>query len=267
MNKSERTDCITIKEINQILSSYRIGKKPLAKLLGWGETTIIRYVEGDIPTREYSEKLRHIMQDAGYFNKLLEENKSSLTPVAYRKCSQAVNERLLESKIKVVAQHIINKMEGHISLFELQIYLYYVQGFYLALEDKAMFEDEFVYRGEFMPYEEVSEDFAIRKIPRLEIKKNALTEKEKNFINVIVGGLSLYGPSVLERMVGYDLMILKLSRDNDNHRKISKTTIANYFKKLVSDNDIKSITDIYVYLNQIYIMLLKADDFNLYGVD
>ena len=47
-------EVITVDEIRQILESYRIGKKPLAKLLGWGETTIIRYMEGDIPTSEYS---------------------------------------------------------------------------------------------------------------------------------------------------------------------------------------------------------------------
>ena len=45
---------ITVDEIKQILDEYCIGKKPLAKLLGWGETTIIRYMEGDIPTNEYS---------------------------------------------------------------------------------------------------------------------------------------------------------------------------------------------------------------------
>jgi hypothetical protein len=49
---------ITADEIKLILDRYRIGKKPLAKLLGWGETTIIRYMEGDIPTNEYSNKLR-----------------------------------------------------------------------------------------------------------------------------------------------------------------------------------------------------------------
>ena len=45
---------ISSEEIKLILDRYRIGKKPLAKLLGWGETTIIRYMEGDVPTNEYS---------------------------------------------------------------------------------------------------------------------------------------------------------------------------------------------------------------------
>src|SRR5574344_715033 len=114
-SQNEIKTVITTDEIRCILNNYQIGKKPLAKLLGWGETTIIRYVEGDIPTREYSDKLKYIMQNPAYFGQILEENKESLTAVAYRKCSQAVREKLLESKIRVVAQYIINRLEGHVS--------------------------------------------------------------------------------------------------------------------------------------------------------
>ena len=58
---------ITIDEIQSILTDFKIGKKPLAKLLGWGETTIIRYIEGDIPTAEYSDKLKAIFQNPYYY--------------------------------------------------------------------------------------------------------------------------------------------------------------------------------------------------------
>jgi DNA-directed RNA polymerase subunit H (RpoH/RPB5) len=54
-------EIISTDEIELILARYNIGKKPLAKLLGWGETTIIRYLEGDIPTLEYSNKLKSIL--------------------------------------------------------------------------------------------------------------------------------------------------------------------------------------------------------------
>ena len=40
---------ITTEEINSILNKYKIGKKPLAKLLGSGEITLIRYLNADIP--------------------------------------------------------------------------------------------------------------------------------------------------------------------------------------------------------------------------
>ena len=40
-----------------ILRKYKIGKKPLSKLLGWGEVTITRYINGDIPSKLYSDEL------------------------------------------------------------------------------------------------------------------------------------------------------------------------------------------------------------------
>ena len=42
---------ITIKEIEEILNKYAIGKKPLSLVLGWGEVTIIRYLEGSTPEK------------------------------------------------------------------------------------------------------------------------------------------------------------------------------------------------------------------------
>ena len=67
----ENDEIITSDEIIQILEKYRIGKKPLAKLLGWGETTIIRYIEGDIPTKEYSIKLRTLLDNPEFYYDLL----------------------------------------------------------------------------------------------------------------------------------------------------------------------------------------------------
>ena len=52
---------ITTEEINKILNKYKIGKKPLSKLLGWGEITLIRYLNGDVPSKVYSEQLYNIL--------------------------------------------------------------------------------------------------------------------------------------------------------------------------------------------------------------
>ena len=45
-------------ELKNLLEMYDIGKKPLAKLLGWGETTIVLYAGmKTIPDNEYTQKL------------------------------------------------------------------------------------------------------------------------------------------------------------------------------------------------------------------
>lgn len=51
-------DLITVDEIGSMLEKYNIGKRPLSILLGWGETTLTRFVSGDIPSKTYSDTLK-----------------------------------------------------------------------------------------------------------------------------------------------------------------------------------------------------------------
>lgn len=259
MYKSVKTDLITIEEINQILINYRIGKKPLAKLLGWGETTLIRYLDGDSPTREYSDKLLYILNNPGYFYEILQQNQDRLTPVAYRKCNQAVKRMMLESKIRVVAQYIINKLEGHISMYELQIYLYYVQGFYLAFEKQPMFDDDFMINEQDLPYEAVYEEFSIRSFSIMELEKDSLSEKERQFIEDVVLAISWYGPTMLSRILHYEMLLMKLSRDWDNRRIISKETLKEYFSGVLQSEKITSCKQIQLYIHRAYIRLQEVE--------
>ena len=58
--KADSAKYISKDEILQILKQYNIGRKPLSLLLGWGQTTILRYLSGITPTPEYSKDLFHI---------------------------------------------------------------------------------------------------------------------------------------------------------------------------------------------------------------
>lgn len=259
MNKSERADYITKDEIEEILTCYRIGKKPLAKLLGWGETTIIRYMEGDVPTREYSDKLQYIRRNPTYFFQILEQNKENLTSVAYRKSLEALKEHLQESKISVVTQHIINRMDGNISLYELQTYLYYVQSFCLGIKNEPLFEDDYIINEKDMPYESILKDYSVRSIVTMEIKKNTLTHEEVELINEIVDALSWYGPGLLCKIMHYEQVMLKLSRDTSNRKIISKDTLKNYFKEIVINHKIGSPEQVHNYFNKMYINMSESE--------
>jgi hypothetical protein len=83
-------DLITVPEMAFILEKYNIGKRPLSLLLGWGELTLTRYLDGDIPTKIYSEILRRILDEPDYMRELLEKNKDSLTDIAYKRCNEAL---------------------------------------------------------------------------------------------------------------------------------------------------------------------------------
>ena len=51
----EKEGLISVSEMELILDKYDIGKRPLSLLLGWGEGTLTRYLDGDIPTKQYSD--------------------------------------------------------------------------------------------------------------------------------------------------------------------------------------------------------------------
>ena len=50
----KKKDLITISDIKKILEKYNVEKRPLSKLLGFGELTITRYIDGQLPSAKYS---------------------------------------------------------------------------------------------------------------------------------------------------------------------------------------------------------------------
>ena len=85
-----KENIITTEKINKILNKYKIGKKPLSKLLGWGETTLTRYLNGDVPSKVYSDQLYNILYNEDYISELIEENKNLITKKAYNNIKESI---------------------------------------------------------------------------------------------------------------------------------------------------------------------------------
>lgn len=85
---------ITREQIIKLLEKYNIGKRPLSLLLGWSEVTITRFLDGQIPSKVYSDKLLSLF-DLNEFLTLLYANKELITDVAYKK----VYEKILEDRL------------------------------------------------------------------------------------------------------------------------------------------------------------------------
>ncbi len=246
---------VTANEIRTILSDFRIGKKPLAKLLGWGETTIIRYIEGDIPTAEYSNKLKTIAQEPAYYYELLLENKDNLTNVAFRKSMQAVLEKLTEKKINLIAQFMIYFSQGDMSPSYIQWLLYYSQGFSLALFEKELFEDDYSVNQENAPYYQLYTSMKKHGVNVFEVPEERLAEEEKNLIHKILDTFCWYGPKAIKFLTSSERSNFKISRDKEGRRIISKETVKNYFKELLVQYDIHSVDDINNYPDRWFMQL------------
>lgn len=81
-------------KIQKGLIRYNIKKRPLATLLGWSGVTIVRFIDGQLPSKMYSDKLKEIFDNPKIFLKLLEDNKKRISNVAYTKSKKAVEEIL-----------------------------------------------------------------------------------------------------------------------------------------------------------------------------
>lgn len=248
MNNYEGNSIITMEEIQNILISYRIGKKPLAKLLGWGETTIIRYIEGDIPTCEYSDKLKAILDSPSYYYELLLKGKDNLTGVAYKKSRQAVLDKIMESKINVAAQFLINRCDAEIDAGEVVYLLYYAQCFELAFYGKELFSNEYMIVSEStFPYPEFYRSLKNRVIVPLELNKNLLNEKEREILSSVMEAFRWYGSTTIKAMISFERTMMRVSRDKDNQRVISKSMLKSYFENIIENYGMKEPRDIEKY--------------------
>ena len=99
---------VTIEDINDLMSMYLLGKSTLSLVLGFGEITITRYLEGQIPSNTYSDIIRKAMTSPEYMLQLLNQNKDKLTDVAYKKAYSAVNKMIEVNSLSDAMNDIIH---------------------------------------------------------------------------------------------------------------------------------------------------------------
>lgn len=247
---------ISIEEIEEILRKYKIGKKPLSKLLGWGEITITRYINGDVPTKPYSDELYKILKNSDYMLEILEKNKHNITESAYITALNAIKDSdYIISDIELIAQYIIMKCE-EITPLALQKLLYYSQGFYKSFFGNFLFKadceawvhgpvyNEIYYKYKFFGSKNIEQylDYDISEI---------LDEDKKNLLDVIIKCFGFYNGKALEKMTHYERPWLDAIRgmmiDEKSNNIILKENIADYFEKIKEKYSMIDLTDIREY--------------------
>ena len=82
---------VSIEDIERLMKIYKIGKAPLSLALGFGEVTIPRYLEGQVPSKEYSDIVKAALASPAYMKQKLMENREKLTDAAYKKAMAAAD--------------------------------------------------------------------------------------------------------------------------------------------------------------------------------
>lgn len=237
-------------EIFELLKRYDIGKKPLARLLGWGETTIIRYTDGGVPTREYSERLSYLLKNPVSYYEFLMENRGNITNVAFEKSRKAVEKCVHQNKIVKTAQAIINEAGNELGVGALQFLCYYVQVCHLYFYGIPMFEDEYSIEINFCPYPGLKdvEQWYFRVAEKYPMELN-LSGKEKQLIKEVVFAFRWYGPETMRGIMANERNFLKVTKSKEGSMIITHDTLKEYFDKAFGELDIQFPKDFgkYVY--------------------
>jgi len=246
-------------EILQILEKYNIGRKPLSLLLGWGQTTILRYLNGITPTPEYSKELFRILKDPSYYLELLNTHQARITELAYRKSRQAVQTLLVGSRLSLIAQYIVNRADGDISALRVQAILYYSQCFSLALYNRALFDDDCsLHVNAFIPYPSIYQNMRENGCRILELSSDALPAEDRLLIDQIYNSLEWYGPETIRIVTSFERPALqaklkhgkKKSTVSDFIGTLSKTVLQDYFSTVLADYNIRKPREINSYFNK-----------------
>lgn len=202
---------VSVDDIEKLMKIYKIGKAPLSLALGFGEVTISRYLEGQLPSKEYSDIVRAALASPAYMKQKLMENREKLTDAAYRKAIIAADSMqslfsVSEKMLQVIA-YLFEKLE-EITPLMLQKLLYFIQGIYSALYGKPIFSEDcraWIHGPVYPEVYELFRDFKYNPIEDarfalLEGAADALTDDEKRVINLVVNTFGMYGGKVLEKI-------------------------------------------------------------------
>lgn len=253
----EQEKLIKVSEIRSILDKYNIRKRPLSLLLNWGEVTLTRYLDGDIPTKQYSATLKRIFSDSGYMKEILETGKENISEHTYRLCKAAI-EKLdtglpgEDSKIDSIVKYFILQCSD-ITPLALQKLLYWAQGFYKAFNCEYLFENDCeawihgpVYKDVYYKYK--SHGFNPIEENLSECENFNLAETENEILDSIVANFGCYSGRVLEKMTHIEMPWREarkgLQENEGSNRVIKKESISGYFTEIKEKYNMLNYSDI-----------------------
>lgn len=250
---------LSIQEVKDIVNKYDIGATILSNVLGWGEITITRYLNGKLPSKVYSDRLREIDLNPHLLLSLLETSKGQISNVAYNKCKNKINKlnevcltiNIDEITINDIVKYIIGKVE--ITPLALQKTLYFIQGFSIAFNDKFIYQDvpcAWVHGPVYPEIYHKYKEFGYNPIENEPIlnKPINLDTTDKQLIDTVIKYLSLYNGTILEEITHMEAPWINARKNFKSNESsddpINLDDIKDYFTKVKNKYQMLSYLDI-----------------------
>ena len=193
---------ITNEEINEIINKYRITKRNLSLVLGLGELTITRYLDGYVPIKKNSDLLKSILNSPEEYLLYLNKNKKLIKESVYIKSKNQIDKLLNindnDQQIEDVAEYIIKNNEETTNLV-LQKLLYYTEVFYMLFKGKKLFKSACsawehgpVYGRIYFEYKEYGKE-PIDK----DLEDTSIDSELKELVDEIIKDFGIYSGKVL----------------------------------------------------------------------
>lgn len=250
---------ITIDEIKNIMKKYNIGKKPLSLVLGLGEITITRYLEGRNPHKENSELLKSIDNNPLLYEMYLITNKDLITPVAFKKSLGKTKQiELVKEKSKLYDSTLyIIKNIFEITPLALQKILYFAQCFSYCFLNKNLFEDKpeaWVYGPVYKEIYDCLCYYKSNQINYNELLKDYifnLDDNEKKYLDEIIKCFGCYSAGALIDMSHLTEPWIEarkgLESKEPSNREIDLDSINKFGYNICQEYDIKTYIDLNKY--------------------
>lgn len=184
-----------------MMQRYEIGKKPLSRLLGWGDTTVMRYLDGVEPNREFAARIEQLAENPWIYADVLEKNKEKLTDTAYRKTKKAVYREIFCDRSTEAMQYVVTLAEGDIAPYRVMMVLYYAQICSLVLRGLPIFEEEADFSpGQALVYPRLYQQMKEYGIKMLKPETGSFSTEEQDCIKQVYLVLNGYSPNALKAL-------------------------------------------------------------------
>lgn len=237
-------------QLFSIMERYQIGKKPLSKLLGWGDTTVMRYLNGVDPNREFAMKIQQLAENPLEYIQILEQNKAYITEVAYKKSKKAVYQELFRDRSIEAMQYVITLADGDIAPYRVVSVLYYAQVCSLVLRGFPLFEEE----ANFSPnqsnvYPKLYEQMKQYGIHLIFPEQSSFLIEEQEYLKQVYVTLNGYSPNALKTLFAREKRRIRRNLGQEitivNHEILAKQ-YEEKFKKI----GLKNLSDLKKYFSE-----------------
>lgn len=244
---------ITVAEIKELCAKYKIGEKPLAQLLGWGEVTLVRYCKGAMPSKQYSDVLKSL-DNPFMMLKLFKANGECLTGAARKKLLASIEREinLKANKLFLVANFFLSKIDeasgDFMTPLKLQKMVCLAQGWALGLLNKPLFEQEIeAWSHGPVVYDlyEFYRDFKFNPIPALnDFDTSVFTTDELAVLTMVNDVFGVYNATFLENLTHkekpWQTARGELNVAAPGHTRITKEKLRAYYQRVMQKFEINT---------------------------